>query len=139
MANNLDSTQVEELRAKQLEGCPAELKISLIITGFQEDAAAKATFFTVEGQLDKADGTKATSEARYRYSQLLEFNEKLINEKYGAIRLLRQFPPKKFIGNKEGDFVTQRRDALQAWLTELVSDEETSADPRIREFFKLAE
>jgi hypothetical protein len=134
MAKNLDSAQVEELRAKQLESCPAELKISLIITGFQEDAAAKATFFTVEGQLDKDDGTKTTSEGRYRYSQLLEFNEK-----YGAIRLLRLFPPKKFIGNKEGDFVTQRRDALQLWLNELVSDEETCADRRIREFFKLTE
>jgi hypothetical protein len=139
MAKNLDSTQVEELRAKQLESCPAQLKISLIITGFQEDAAAKATFFTIEGQLDKDDGTKTTTEGRFRYSQLLEFNEKLINEKYGAIRLLRLFPPKKFIGNKEGDFVTQRRDALQAWLSELVSDEETCADPKIHQFFKLAE
>jgi hypothetical protein len=139
MAKNLDSTQVDELRAKQLESCPAELKLSLIITGFQEDAAAKATFFTVEGQVDKDDGTKTTSEGRYRYSQLLELNETLINEKYGAIRLLRLFPPKKFIGNKEGDFVTQRRDALQVWLNELVSDEETCADPRILEYFKLAE
>jgi hypothetical protein len=137
MARNLDSTQVEELRAKQLESCPAALKISLIITGFQEDAAAKATFFTVEAQLDKEDGAKVTSETRHRYSQLLEFNEKLINEKYGAIRILRLFPPKKFIGNKEGDFVTQRKDALQLWLNELVSDEETCADPRVREFFQL--
>jgi hypothetical protein len=60
---NLDATQVEELRAKQLEHCPAALENSLIITGFQEDAAAKATFFTVE------------SEGRDGYSQLLELTK----------------------------------------------------------------
>jgi hypothetical protein len=137
MAKSLDSSQVEGLRAQQRESCRAARNISLIITSFQEDAAAKATFFTIEAMLDLDDGTQMKTEGRFRYSQLFDFNEKLINEKYGLIRMLRVFPPKKFIGNKAGDFVAQRRDGLQAWLDELVADEEAAADPLILTFFNL--
>jgi hypothetical protein len=70
---------------------------------------------------------------------LLDFNEKLINGEYGAIRISRLLPPKKFIGRKVGDFVTQRTHALQVSLNAIVADEETYADPIIHRFFKLME
>jgi hypothetical protein len=135
---NLDSTEVAELKAKQFEQCPAEQKVSIIITGFQEDARAKATFFNIEAARLTADGSERKADGRFRYSQLLEFNESLIQD-YGAIRILRLFPPKKFVGNKEGSFVQQRKDALQTWLNELVADEETCADPKLLTFFQIAD
>ena len=136
---NLDPATIDAIKEKQLASCPVENKIALIITGNQEDAAAKATFYNFRCYLQDSNGSEIKcSEDRYRYSQLLEFNEQLMHD-YGAIRLLRLFPPKKWIGNKEGDFVTQRQEAIQNWLNELCEDEETAQDPKILKFFKLAE
>ena len=69
-----------------------------------------------------------------RYSILLDFNENLIHD-YGAIHILRMFSPKKWVGNKQGDFVQQRMEAIQKWMTELVEDEELCDDPKLRSFF----
>ena len=136
---NLDSATVDAIKERQLSQCPVENKIALVITGHQEDAAAKATFYNFRCYLFDSNGTEQKcSEERYRYSQLLDFNEKLIHD-YGAIRLLRLFPPKKWIGNKEGDFVTQRREAIQNWLTEICQDEELAQEPQVLKYFKLAE
>jgi len=134
---NLDSTEAAAIKAKQYEQCPAPRKISIVITGFQEDARAKATFFNIDASILLDDGTEKKSDDRFRYSQLLELNESLVQD-YGNIRILRLFPPKKFVGNKEGSFVQQRKDALQIWLNELVADEETSVDSKLLAFFKLA-
>ncbi|OHS94583.1 PX domain containing protein [Tritrichomonas foetus] len=134
---NLDASVIDAIKEKQLEGCPVDNKIALIITGHQEDAAAKATFFNTRCYLFDSNGAEQkTSEGRYRYSQLLDFNDSLIHD-YGAIRLLRTFPPKKWVGNKEGDFVAQRMEALQNWLTELCLDEETAQDKKVLAFFNL--
>jgi hypothetical protein len=134
----LDSSDITALKEKHFGICPAQNKLSLVITGSQEDAAAKATFYTVEATLKADGGEEKKAEQRYRYSQLFDFNEVLIHE-YGAIRIFRNFPPKKLIGNKAGDFVAQRRDGLQTWLSEIVEDEELSEAPIILKFFKLTE
>jgi hypothetical protein len=68
---------------------------------------------------------------------LLEFNDTLIHD-YGNIRILRLFPPKKWVGNREGNFVQQRLDAIQKWLNELIEDEELCDDPKFRNFFGVA-
>ncbi|OHT11901.1 PX domain containing protein [Tritrichomonas foetus] len=136
---NLDPSTIDSIKEKQLASCPVDNKIALIITGHQDDPAAKATFFNFRCYLHDSTGAEQKcSENRYRYSQLLDFNESLIHD-YGAIRLLRTFPPKKFIGNKETDFVTQRMEALQNWLNELCEDEETAQDKKLLAFFNLAE
>ena len=135
---SLDSSAIDAIREKQLDSAPGDTKLTLVITGHQEDPAAKATFFNVSASFTGSDGTEKTSEGRYRYSQLLDFNEQLIHD-YGAIRLLRTFPPKKLIGNKEVDFVAQRMEALQNWMSELCADEETCQDKRLLAFFKLNE
>ncbi|KAH0787681.1 PX domain containing protein [Histomonas meleagridis] len=137
---NLDQQTVNSMIEAQLASCEGQEKITLIITGHQDDAAAaKATFFNIQAKKYDTNGSVVkTSEERYRYSQLLDFNESLILD-YGNIRILRLFPPKKWVGNKSTDFVTQRQEALQKWLNELVEDEETSSDPKILRFFKLIE
>jgi hypothetical protein len=129
-----DSTA--DLKTKQLESCPSESKISIIITGTADDPVAKATFYNTQCTVVN-NGSESTSENRYRYSQLLEFNDSLIHD-YGAIRILRLFPPKKWVGNREGNFVQQRQEAIQTWLNELIADEELCDDTKIREFFKIA-
>jgi hypothetical protein len=132
----MSGLSAEDLKAKQLESCPSASKISLVITGAAEDPLAKATFYTTQCTVVN-DGAESTTENRYRYSQLLEFNDSLIHD-YGAIRILRLFPPKKWVGNREGNFVQQRQDAIQTWLNELIADEELCDDPKVREFFKVA-
>jgi hypothetical protein len=125
-----------DLKARQLESCPSESKISLIITGTADDPAAKATFYITQCTVVNG-GVESTTENRYRYSALLDFNDSLIHD-YGAIRILRLFPPKKWVGNREGNFVQQRQDAIQTWLNELIADEELCDDPKVREYFKVA-
>jgi hypothetical protein len=130
------SDAAADLKAKQLESCPSDSKISLVITGATEDPVAKATFYLTQCTVVNG-GVESPTENRYRYSQLLEFNDSLIHD-YGAIRILRLFPPKKWVGNREGNFVQQRQDAIQTWLNELIADEELCDDLKIREFFKVA-
>ena len=130
---SVEASVQAEIKEKQLAACPSENKITIVITGHHEDAVQKATVFDFVSTINE-NGTEKTATTKYRYSRLLTFNEELI-KKYGNIRLLRVFPPKKFVGNKEGDFVVMRRDAIQAWATELVTDEEVCEDPDVRKFF----
>jgi hypothetical protein len=127
----------EDLKAKQLESCPSKFKVSIVITSTVDDPASKATFYVTQCTVVDASGNEQSSEQRYRYSALLEFNDGLLHD-YGAIRVLRLFPPKKFVGNKEGNFVQQRKDAIQQWMSEIVADEELIEDPKIRNYFKVA-
>ena len=132
-----DPSLIATIKESQFKACPSANKISLVISGHHDDPSTKATFFDIHC-IKIQDGNEFSSDVSYRYSQLYDFNEKLIYN-YGAIRLLRTFPPKKIIGNKESDFIQIRQDGLQNWLNELVSDEETCEDPLIRSFFKLSE
>ena len=134
---SVEQSVFSEIKEKQLASCPSDSKITIVIASYRDDPGTKATFFNFVSTVNEG-GSEKTAETSYRYSQLLEFNEQLIHN-YGNIRLLRTFPPKKFVGNKEGDFVVMRRDAIQTWATELVLDEETCDDPLIRKFFKLSE
>ena len=133
---SVDASVQAEIKEKQLAACPGENKITIVIAGHHDDAATKATFFDFVCTINQG-GSEKTSNVSYRYSELLKFNEEKLIHNYGAIRLLRVFPPKKFVGNKEGDFVVMRRDAIQAWATELVSDEELCEDPDVLAQFKL--
>jgi hypothetical protein len=137
LSMSVDPSVQAEIKEKQLAACPSENKITIVIKSHHDDVATKATFFDFVCTINQG-GSEKTSETSYRYSQLLEFNEKLIYN-YGNIRLLRTFPPKKFVGNKEGDFIVMRRDAIQEWATELVSDEEICEEPLLLSFFKLTE
>jgi len=132
-----DPSVQQQIKERHLNTCPSESKIALVITGHHDDVAAKATFFDIHC-VKVEGGNEISCDVSFRYSQLLEFNDKLIYN-YGNIRLLREFPPKKYVGNKESDFVKLRQDGLQNWLTELVTDEEICEDPLVRSFFKLTE
>jgi hypothetical protein len=125
----------EDLKVRQLDSCPSDSKIAIVITGALDDPVTKATFYLTKCTV-LIDGSEQTSENRYRYSQLLDFNDSLIHD-YGAIRILRLFPPKKWVGNREGNFVQQRQDAIQTWLNELIADDELCDDLRFRDFFKV--
>lgn len=127
-----------ELKEKQLQNCKSQSKIAIVIQNYADDPVAKATFYNTQCTRIDANGQEQVTENRYRYSQLLEFNEQLMHD-YGAIRILRLFPPKKWVGNRQGDFVQQRMEAIQAWMTELVEDEELCDDPKVRSFFKLTQ
>jgi hypothetical protein len=126
-----------ELKAKQLESCPSKTKIAIVILNYADDPVAKATFYNTECTFVDENGVEHVSENRYRYSALLDFNETLVHD-YGAIRILRLFPPKKWVGNKEGSFVQQRMEQIQKWLTEIVEDEELCEDQKVRDYFHLS-
>jgi hypothetical protein len=121
------------LKNKQLESCPSQSPMSLIIVGCQERNVP--TYYTIEANVVR-NGATFTRRDRFRYSQLLELNEALIRE-WGAIRVLRLFPPKKVVGNREGNFVKQRQSGIQNWLNELNAEEEICDEPALREFFGL--
>lgn len=127
-----------ELKERQLATCKSQSKIAIVILNYADDPVAKATFYNTQCTRVDANGQEHVTENRYRYSQLLEFNEQLMHD-YGAIRLLRLFPPKKWVGNREGNFVEQRMAQIQKWMTEIVQDEELCDDPKVRNFFKLTE
>jgi hypothetical protein len=132
--DTLGSITDDQLRNKQLESCPSESPISLIIIGCQEKHVP--TYYSFECTVVK-NGVTYIRRVRYRYSQLLELNEALMQE-WGAIRVLRLFPPKKVVGNREGTFVKQRRAAIQTWLNEIIAEEEICDELVLRGFFGLA-
>jgi hypothetical protein len=136
LLSTMTGDAASDLKAKQLESCPSDSKISIVITGSADDPSTKATFYLTQCTVVN-NAVETTVENRYRYSVLLEFNDSLIHD-YGAIRILRLFPPKKWVGNREGNFVQQRQDAIQNWLNELIADEELCDDLKVREFFKVA-
>jgi hypothetical protein len=133
--SQMGEVTLADLKAWHLQSCPSDSKISLIITCTIDDPISKATFYLTECTVVN-NGIPATIENRFRYSQLLEFNESLIKY-YGAMRILRLFPPKKWVGNRQGELVKQRQEAIQIWLNEIIADEELCDDPVIRDFFKV--
>jgi hypothetical protein len=104
-----------------------------VITSTVDDG--KATFYIAQCTV-VANGVESTKKNCFRYSQLLDFNEGLMKD-YGAIRILRLFPPKKWVGNHDGNFVQQRLEAIQLWMSELIEDEELCDDQKVRTFFGL--
>ena len=134
---SVDAATQAAIKEQQLSGCPSEKKIAIVITGNHIDQATKATFYTFQAFKQTGDNT-LTADSSYRYSQLLSFNEELIKN-YGNIRLLRVFPGKKWVGNTDADFVSQRQDQIQKWATELVLDEELCEEPLVLKFFKIPE
>jgi sorting nexin-25 len=126
----------EELKAKQIESCPSKSKVALVISSVVDDPVSKATHYVVQSTVVDPDGNERTVEQAYRYSVLLDFNETLIHA-YGLIRILKLFPPKKLVGNHDGNFVQQRKDAIQKWMSEIIADEELVDDPKIRAFFQV--
>jgi hypothetical protein len=55
----------------------------------------------------------------------------------GPIRILRLFPPKKWVGNREGNITQQRLHAIRNWISEPIEDDGLCDDPKIRTFFHL--
>lgn len=125
----VDTSVQDDARTKQMDRCPEDQKVALVITGhFERDGA---TFYNFTSY--SFDGTK--NETSYRYSQLYDFNQSLIR-RYGNIRMLREFPPKK-LNKKDEQIVSARLDSLQIWCTELIWEPDTREDDQLQQFFKL--
>jgi hypothetical protein len=83
--------------------------IDVVISSRVDDgeAAFYSTQFTVV-----SNGAETTKDNRFRPSPLPEFNDGLAHD-YGNTRILRLFPPRKCVGNREGTFIQQGLIAIE--------------------------
>jgi hypothetical protein len=90
----------------------------LFIDKYEYDPTIKAVVYHIEIGIQKAQIVHAHKVQR-RYSALQQFDSQ-IRPLYKDSRFLQPFPPKKFFGNREADFLVERCDKLQKYLTNLV-------------------
>lgn len=115
------TAKVETLAQKkqtQLSLSVTEPRLYIVINGYEYDFNLDAYLYTVEIGLQNEDIVDIKTR-KIRYSQMYEFDKK-IRPFFQEFRYLLPFPPKKYIGNKNPDFITSRMEQLQTYLGNLV-------------------
>lgn len=115
------TAKVETLAQKkqtQLSLSVTEPRLYIVINGYEYDINLDAYLYTVEIGLQNDDIVDIKTR-KIRYSQMYEFDQK-IRPYFQEFRYLLPFPPKKYIGNKNPEFITSRMEQLQTYLGNLV-------------------
>jgi hypothetical protein len=90
----------------------------LHIEQYDMDDTVKAVVYDIEVGIQKGPNVHVTHVKR-RYSVLEQFDEQ-IRPLYKESRFLMPFPPKKTFGNTDPEFLKDRAEKLQKYLTNLV-------------------
>ena len=91
------------------------LRISIPRTSTLSDAESKYTSFTVV-----VETSISTWEVQRRYKQFASFNATLLSQKSPLCAVLPVFPKKKVMGLLQQTFVEERREALEAYLNQVI-------------------
>ncbi|OHT05660.1 PX domain containing protein [Tritrichomonas foetus] len=111
-------TSLAPKKLAQLQGSTVIPRMYLFIENFDLDPTINAVVYTIEIGIQKGQNVHVHT-VRKRYSALQQFDE-MIRPLFRESRFLQEFPPKKLFGNKNKDFLDQRADSLQKYLTNLV-------------------
>lgn len=93
-------------------------RMYLYIEKYQFDPVVNAVVYDIEVGVQRKE-TIFVHTVRRRYSALQQFDDQ-IRSLFRDSRFLMAFPPKKIFGNKSEEFLRERADQLQNYLTNLV-------------------
>ena len=111
-------TSLAPKKLAQLQGSTIIPRMYLHIENFDLDATINAVVYNIEIGIQKGQNVHIHT-VKKRYSAIQQFDE-MIRPLFKESRFLMPFPPKKMFGNKQKEFLDQRAEALQKYLTNLV-------------------
>jgi hypothetical protein len=122
-------------KMEQLQSSTVIPRMYLFIEKYDMDEAAKAVFYDIEVGIQRGSNVHVTH-VRRRYSTLEQFDEQ-IRPLYKESRFLMAFPPKKTFGNTDPEFLKDRADKLQKYLTNLVRVGGVTSMPAFMRCFEI--
>jgi hypothetical protein len=102
----------------QLQSSTIIPKMYLYIEKYDMDPSANCVVYDIEIGIQKGQTVHVT-QVRRRYS-VLELFDQQIRPLFHDSRFLQPFPPKKLFGNTNPEFLKDRSEKLQKYLTNLV-------------------
>jgi hypothetical protein len=128
------STLTEKKQA-QLQSSISIPPMYISIERFSLDTLVHATIYHIEIGIQKNDNVVFHCIDR-RYSELYGLDTE-IRKQFGDSHYLLDFPPKKFYGNKDPEFLQRRCEQLQKYLANLVMIPGISRSPSFTRFFLI--
>ena len=135
MDTEVPVASLSQKKLSQLQSSTVDPRMYLYIEKFDLDPAINAVVYDIEVGIQK-DNNVHIHKIQKRYSTLLEFDQQ-IRPLYKTNRFLQQFPPKKLFGNKDKEFLDERADMLQKYLTNLVKVAGVNATPQFCRCFEI--
>jgi hypothetical protein len=119
----------------QLQSSTVIPRMYLFIEKYDFDPAVKAVVYDIEVGIQKGQTVHVTQVKR-RYS-VLELFDQQIRPLYKDSRFLQPFPPKKAFGNTDQEFLKDRAEKLQKYLTNLVRVGGVTSTPAFIRCFEI--
>lgn len=135
MTTEIPVASLPPKKLQQLQHSTTDPRMYLFIDKFDLDPELNAVVYDIEVGIKK-DAIVYVHTVQKRYSQLFEFDS-LIRPLYKDNRYLQPFPPKKMFGNKSKEFLEQRAEALQRYLTNLVKVAGVVTTPHFCRIFEI--
>lgn len=111
-------SQLSENKAASLQSSTIIPRMYIHIENYDLDPTVNAVVYNIEIGIQKGNNVH-THMVRKRYSAIQQFDD-TVRPLFKESRFLLPFPPKKMFGNKNREFLNQRAEALQKYLTNLV-------------------
>ena len=118
METEVPVASLSQKKLSQLQSSTVDPRMYLFIEKYDLDPAINAIVYDIEVGVQK-ESIVHVKKVQKRYSQLREFDER-IRPLFKDNRFLQPFPPKKIFGNKNKEFLDERAEQLQKYLTNLV-------------------
>jgi hypothetical protein len=130
-------SSLTQKKQSQLQSSISIPPMYISIEGHQFDADIRATLYRLEIGVQKGDAVIVHSTSR-RYSEIRNFDAE-IRKQFGDSHYLLAFPPKKFVGNTNPEFLQIRVEQLQKYLANLVMIPGIARSPSFTRFFLIDE
>ena len=118
MESEFSISSLSQKKISQLRSSTIVPHMYIHIEKYDLDPSVNAVLYEIEVGIQKKD-TVLIKKIFKRYSDLKQFDDQ-IRPLFNDNRFLKLFPPKKFFGNKSKEFLDQRAEQLQDYLTNLV-------------------
>ena len=130
---------LSSLSPKKLEMLKSSQSIPrmyIMLSSYEIDTQENAVFYLIEVGVEKGSDIEI-HRVRRRYSAIKEFDDQ-IRVEYSDSRFLMPFPPKKFFGNMEKEFITKRYNELSVYLSNLVKIPRLTKAFEFLKFFEIS-
>jgi len=135
MDSEVSLTSLSQKKISQLRSSTIVPHMYLYIEKYDLDPLISVVVYEIEVGIQKKD-TVHIKKIKKRYSELRDFDEQ-IRPLYRENRFLKPFPPKKLWGNKRKEFLDQRAEQLQDYLTNLVRVAGMNSTPSFIRTFEI--
>jgi hypothetical protein len=135
-----ESVSISSLTPKKQTQLQSSISIPpmyISIEGHSFDPAIQATVYRLEIGVQKGDDAIVHS-VSHRYSEIRNFHAE-IRKQFGDSHYLLAIPPKKFIGNRDAQFLEIRAEQLQKYLANLAMIPGIARSPSFTKFFLVDE